>query len=401
MSPGRGEKSLNPGYETIIIKVLSRKGKDARLELEETRFHASGGGQPGDTGRLVAPGFSAEVMDCLRDGGTVVLAVRVMEGEPFEGLKVRAEVNLSRQALLSRMHSGEHVLSRVLESAHEGLEVYKVAVAEEETTVFMHWDGELGWDRLFEAEDGANEVISRDLPVTVRFYEPREAREIQGLKANWERLGEEPIRVVTIPGFDCIACSGTHVSSTGQIGGLLVTGYRGAAPEWEVKFTVHRERVLEEYSRVMRVLLRKVSCPLEKIEKVYDRLQEEKQAFARALDKAKGMLALPWENQRIGSKTLSFVLLPGFLPEMPVPALKALIESDPSAIGLVLIPSGEGHEGNFILACGPESGIDLRNVLKSHPELKARGGGAPAWVNGVTGLAIASRWVEVLKTEMK
>jgi alanyl-tRNA synthetase len=392
---------LNPGYETIITKVLSRKGKEARLGLEETRFHPSGGGQPGDKGRLVAPGFSADVTDCFRDGEIVALSVRVLEGEPSEGLKVKAEVDLSRQTLLSRMHSGEHVLSRILESSHEGLEVYKVAVAEEETTVFMHWSGELRWDLLFEAEDGANEVISRDLPVSIRFYEPREAREIQGLKANWERLGDEPIRVVTIPGFDCIACSGTHVSSTGQIGGLLVTGYRGTAPEWEVKFTVQRERVLEEHSRVMRVLLRKVSCPLEKLEKVYDRLQEEKQVLARALDKAKGMLALPWDNQRIGSSTLSFVLLPGFLPEMAVPALKALIEGDPSAIGLVLVPSGEGHDGNFILACGPEAGIDLRTVLKRHPELKARGGGAPAWVNGVTGLAIASRWVEVLKTEME
>lgn len=392
---------MNPGYETIIAKVLSRNGKEVRLGLEETRFHASGGGQPGDTGRLVAPGFSADVTDCFREGESFVLSAKVREGEPSVGLKVRAEVNLSRQALLSRMHSGEHVLSRILESSHEGLEVYKVAVAEEETTVFLRWNGELGWELLFEAENGANEVISRDLPVSTRFCEPREAREIHGLKANWDRLGDEPIRVVTIPGFDCIACSGTHVSSTGQIGGILVTGYRGTAPEWEVKFTVHRERALEEYSRVMRVLLRKVSCPLEKLEKVYDRLQEEKQALGRALDKAKGMLALPWEKQRTGSRTLSFVLLPGFLPEMAVPALKALIEGDPCAIGLVLVPSGEGHEGNFIMACGNEAGVDLRDVLKRHPELKARGGGAPAWVNGVTGLAIASRWVDVLKTEME
>ncbi|MCK7470609.1 MAG: alanine--tRNA ligase-related protein [Desulfomicrobium escambiense] len=132
---------------------MSRKGKEARLELGETRFHASGGGQPGDAGCLVAPGFSAEVMDCLRDGESVVLSARVLEGEPIEGLKVRAEVNLSRQALLSRMHSGEHVLSRVLESAHEGLEVIQGRCRREETTVFMHWDGELGWDRLFEAEE--------------------------------------------------------------------------------------------------------------------------------------------------------------------------------------------------------------------------------------------------------
>jgi len=149
------------------------------------------------------------------------------------------------------------------------------------------------------------------------------------------------------------------------------------------------------------VLLRKVSCPLEKIEKVYDRLQEEKQALARALDKAKGMLILPWESKRIGSCNLSYALLPGFLPEMAVPSLKVLIEGDPSAIGLVLVPSGEEHEGNFILACGIEAGVDLRNVLKRHPELKARGGGTPTWINGVTGLAIASHWVQALECEME
>jgi len=391
-------KPLGDTYTTKITAVLSRKGKEARLAIEDNRFHPSGGGQPGDKGWLKAPGFSAEVVDCFREDDVPVLSVRVMEGEPAEGLAVEAEVDLSRQALLSRMHSGEHVLSRILESRHEGLEVYKVAVAEEETAVFLRWDGELGWDLLFEAETAANEVIASDLPVSIRLHDPAEAQSIEGLKANWDRLGDEPVRVVTIPGFDCIACSGTHVSSTGRIGGLLVTGYRGTAPDWEVKFTVHREPVLEAYSRVVRVLLRKVSCPLEKLEKVYDRLQEEKQVLSRALDKAKGMLALPWEVHRVGSKALSVAVLPGFLPEMATPSLKALTESDPLSVGLVLIPSGEGQGGSFTLACGSEAGIDLRRFLKDHPELGARGGGAPSWVNGVTGTALAPEWTEALKS---
>ena len=385
-------------YATKITAVLSRKGKEARLAIEDNRFHVSGGGQPGDKGRLGAPGFSAEVTDCFREDDVPVLAVRLIEGEPAQGMPVEAEVDLSRQELLSRMHSGEHVLSRILESRHEGLEVYKVAVAEEETSVFMRWEGDLGWDLLFEAEAAANEVIASDLPVSIRLYDPAEAQSIEGLKANWNRLGNEPIRVVTIPGFDCIACSGTHVSSTGRIGGLLVTAYRGTAPDWEVKFTVHRERVLEAYSRVLRVLLRKVSCPLEKLEKVYDRLQEEKQVLSRALDKAKGMLALPWEAHRVGSKTLSVAVLPGFLPEMATPSLKALTESDPLSVGLVLIPSGEGQGGSFTLACGAEAGIDLRRFLKDHPELGARGGGAPSWVNGVTNAALPAEWTEALKS---
>jgi alanyl-tRNA synthetase len=391
---------MSTGYETTILHVFPGKGKEVRLELEENRFHVSGGGQPGDTGLLSAQSFMAEVTDCYREGEKEVLSARIQKGEPVEGLRVRVELNLGRQALLSRMHSGEHILSRVLENRHEGLEVYKVAVGEEETAVYMRWEGELNWPLLFEAEDAANEVISRNLPVETRLYTPQDAQSIAGLKANWDRLGDEPVRVVTIPGFDCIACSGTHVSSTSEVGGILVTGYRGTAPDWELKFTVHRERALEEISRVARVLLRKVSCPLEKLEKVYDRLQEEKQVLTRALDKAKGMLELPWERRPVGSRFLSVAVLPGFLPEMAVPALKRLIEGDPSSLGLVLIPSGDGQEGSFILACGADAGIDLRRFLKDHQDLLARGGGSPSWVTGSTGAAIPGAWTEALEKKM-
>jgi alanyl-tRNA synthetase len=388
---------LNTGYETRILRVVSRKGKEARLKLEENRFHVSGGGQPGDRGRLSGSGFLAEVTDCFREGQEDVIAVRILQGEPAEDLAVHAEVDLDRQSILSRMHSGEHILSRVLESRHEGLTVYKVAVGEEETTVFLKWDRQLDWDLLFDAEEEANEIIARNLPVTIRLFSPEEAQEIEGLKANWDRLGKEPVRVVTIPGFDCIACSGTHVSSTAQVGGLLVTSFRGTAPEWEIKFTVHRDRVLKEYSRVVRILLRKVSCPLEKLEKVYDRLQEEKQTLLRSVEKAKGMLSLPWETRMVAGRNLSVAILPGLLPEMAVPGLKSLVESAPASVGLVLVPSGEGADGTFILACGAQAGIDLRNVIREHPELMAKGGGSAGWVTGATSCAVAKVWVEVLE----
>ena len=74
--------------------------------------------------------------------------------------------------------------------------------------------------KLEGAEVLANQVIAEDRPVEIRFATPDEARAMGvGKIPPAER---DKLRLIDVRDFDLNACGGTHVNSTGQIGGLLV-----------------------------------------------------------------------------------------------------------------------------------------------------------------------------------
>ena len=74
--------------------------------------------------------------------------------------------------------------------------------------------------QLEAAERLANEVIAEDRPVEIRFATPDEARTLGVRKI--PPAEREKLRLIDMRDFDLNACGGTHVRSTGQIGGLLV-----------------------------------------------------------------------------------------------------------------------------------------------------------------------------------
>ena len=68
-----------------------------------------------------------------------------------------------------------------------------------------------------EAERRANQLVSENRAMDVRF---EDAREAQGLRKASEREGT--LRIVSIDGLDRSACGGTHVRTTGEIGPILL-----------------------------------------------------------------------------------------------------------------------------------------------------------------------------------
>ncbi len=364
-----------------IASVLSRSGKGAEVLLDPNPFRPSGGGQPADRGRLEAEDFEAAVVDVRLVDGLAVTELRIGRGEPREGSAVRALPDEAWRSLLTRMHSGEHILSKVLEGLCQGLHVTKTHIGDKESSVTIAYDGEIGWELLFEAEKRARDVIAENRTVTVHELSAEEARAFPGLKANWERIGDDVVRVVEIDGFDANACCGSHVASTAEVGDLFVTAYNGSAPDWTVTFTVEGS-LRDLYGQVMRRLLRGVGCPVDRIEGVYEKLRAEKEGLARDLDRARQNLSLSWTTEECGAFRLHFVELPGWTADLVSPAVKKQVESDGRALVVVLCPGPEGR-GPFVVARGSDVSFDLRAFLKGHPELGARGGGASAWVSGV------------------
>jgi len=399
--PSGGVKEMKElqGVETTILKVIELGKKQSLLRLEENPFRIAGGGQPGDSGILEGENFRARVLDCRSHEAGIVVEAALEKGVPQEGLPVRALPDLEMRRCYSRMHSGEHILSRVLESRLEGLHVYKVAIGEEIASVSFTYEKEISWDLLLEAEEEARKIISRDLPVVIRDLSREEAMALPSLKANWERIQDDSIRVVEIPDFDCIACSGSHVASTGEVGDLLITGYNGSPPEWSLKFSLQGSRIEREYGRILRRVLRHLGCAPEKLEHVITKMQEEKEELSHTLGKARNYLSLPWESEPLeGDRKLHWICLGGLPRDMVSPEVKRRITDYPRDLVLALLP-GEGEMSDLLLARGDDFSADCRELLRN-PALAARGGGSPEWVSGVTRKGNPEVWKKTLRQSL-
>ena len=394
MSEGMNE-CQDSAKHTKIVEILELDGKKAQVALEESPFHPSGGGQPGDTGELRAAGFRAAVRDTKKSDKSkknAVLDLLLLEGTPCAGMEVEAEIDKARHAMLSRMHTGQHVFSRLQENAYENLETLKVNIGVDESVAYVHYDGVLTWDSLFAVEEKTVEVIKADLPVESFLTSKDEAKNIPELKAKWERIHDEAIRVVRVAGIDATACAGTHVARTGEIGDFLITGFNGSAPNWEVRFTVREERT-REYSRVMRRLLREAGCKLSQLEDIFVRQKADNAVLRQIMDKVRGYVSIPWEVREAGGHPLYLAVLPGLTKELlSAPARDCVVEH-PDAFCLVLLPDTVADAPfPFILLRGAQVPVNLSGLTGKFPELNARGGGKADWVNGTTTQKSVSVW---------
>ncbi|MDR2137685.1 MAG: hypothetical protein LBO68_05280, partial [Synergistaceae bacterium] len=218
----------------------------------------------------------------------------------------------------------------------------------------------------------------------------------------WDRIHDERIRVVRVAGIDATACAGTHVERTGEIGGFLITGFNGSAPDWEVRFTVEAEERVREYTRAMRRLLREVGCRPDQLEDVFARQKAENTLLRQATDKVRAYVSIPWEERETGGHPLYFAALPGLTKELLSTPARNCVAEHPDAFCLVLMPDASVSSSSpsspfpFILLRGARLPLDLSGFLKKFPELEARGGGKSDWINGTTTQKSLSVWRDCL-----
>lgn len=193
--------------------VVERADDGRRLYLDRTAFYPTSGGQPFDTGWLLAPGEderAVSVLDVVDEGDRIA---HVLDA-PFPSERARGRVAWPRRFDHMQQHSGQHLLSAVF---HEvaGLATVSVHIGERSATLDL--DGIPTPEVLALAEDRANAIVCEDRALTTRF---EEASRATGLRKASEREGL--LRIVSIDAVDESACGGTHVRSTGAIGAVLL-----------------------------------------------------------------------------------------------------------------------------------------------------------------------------------
>ena len=210
-----------------IREVSRSQGKSLwQIALDRSAFYPTSGGQPHDTGTLVAISSSGALLEAP------VLAVEEDEqGEVWHttpkpllaGTAVRGHVDWSRRRDHMQQHSGQHLLSAVF-YRQLGAATVSFHLGEMSSTIDLARET-VSQEDLERVEEAVNEIIAEDRPVTMQTI-PREEAEMLLAAGKLQKLPEREgaIRLVEIEDIDLNACGGTHVRATGQIGGLLLRG---------------------------------------------------------------------------------------------------------------------------------------------------------------------------------
>ncbi len=200
-----------------VTGVTERGG----ILLDRTVFYPTGGGQPGDRGRLIlAGGTEIEIATAVK-GETPDEIVHVpAEGSdlPPVGAEVTAEIDWPTRHRYMRMHSCLHLLSAVLPYPVTGGQVSdgkgrldfdlpEATLDKEEITTELNRiigeNHEVTSDWISEEELDAKP----DLVKTMSVQPPR---------------GAGRIRLIRVAGVDLQPCGGTHVRNTSEIGNVRV-----------------------------------------------------------------------------------------------------------------------------------------------------------------------------------
>jgi len=361
-------------FDAEVVET-SNDGGRAAVILDRTAFYPTSGGQPNDLGTL----NGVPVIDCIEDeksGAVIHLLERPIGKGPAHGL-----IDARRRSDHVQQHSGQHVLSQAfvellnlatvsfhLGALHCTIDLPAEAVTREQAEA---------------AEDLANRIIRENRSVAVRFVAPENIAEV-ALRKPTERAGE--IRVVDIAGYDRSACGGTHVRSTGEIGGILITGIERAKKQSRVQF-ICGDRVLR-YARAANRTLESISQtisspPLEAAAAVRSLWDEHQVLRKRAED---------LESQLIDHEAAQFPLDDGFavaaFKNRSIEKVKMLASKISLRPGTVALLADEGEQLRVVFARSPESTVDVSGVLKRTLErFGGRGGGRPnlAQGGGLTG----------------
>ena len=213
-----------------------------QIALDRTAFYPEGGGQPWDTGLLIATAPSGTTLE--------IPIERVEEDEHGEvwhfvrkplvaETEITGKIDFNRRTDHEQQHSGQHVLSAAFLRELNARTVSFHLGAESSTIDLALAEGmdKLSDDDLRRVEESANRILYENRPMITHWVE-RPLAEAMLARGDLRKLPplEGPFRIVQMQGIEFNACGGTHVQTTGAIGSILLRRVEKVRQGWRVEF---------------------------------------------------------------------------------------------------------------------------------------------------------------------
>jgi len=291
-----------------VVREVERTGDRWKVILDRTAFYPTSGGQPFDTGTL----GEATVTDVVdEEHGTIA---HFLDRELEKNSRVRGHVDWRRRFDHMQQHTGQHLLSAAFE--HQvGAATVSFHLGASASTIDLN--KELSAGQIALVEDTANNVLWEDREVCVRFVTPGEAAKLP-LRKEPSRDGE--LRIIEIHEYDLSACGGTHVSRTGAIGMIAISGFERFKGGLRVEF-VCGARALHAYRALQNAVdgsVRLLSVLPDELPSAIEKLQTASRAQQKAQEALQERLAvheaasLAASGEKVGNATFVGTVVSGW-----------------------------------------------------------------------------------------
>ena len=385
------------------IRERSRNGASStwQVALDRTAFYPTSGGQPHDTGTLAATAPSGarleapifEVEEDEQDEVWHLTPKPLVAGTQVEGL-----IDGERRLDHMQQHSGQHLLSALFYRELRALTV-SFHLGDTVSTIDLNTPS-LEPAQLARIEKLANEIVAEGRPVTLRTVSTEDAEKLlqEGtLRKLPPRAGH--IRLVVIPGegtpdLDVNACGGTHVTSTSQIGAVLIRGTERIRQSTRVSFLCGNRAIVAARTddALLTQFSRELSATRADLPATLARLKSEARATAKERQSLREELAdyhaarLLVEDPPVNDRRLVRRVFPDRDPDYIKLLGSRIIAAAAHTVALLastLRPTQQ-PEAAVVLASSPELGHNVGEILRGTlSSFGGRGGGSATLAQGL------------------
>ena len=263
-------------FDARVVSLSELDDGQIAVTLDRTAFYPAGGGQPTDVGTL----GDARVVDCIDAEEEGVLHV-IQGAAPDVGDTVHGKIDWLRRLDHLQQHTGQHILSAAFVKLFDAPTLsFRVLEQECEIDVAL---GDPTGEGIEQAVDLANQIIWESRPILIREVAAEEAAALP-LRKEPSRAGE--LRLIEIGDFDLTPCGGTHASSTGEVGVIVVRSWERAKGLTRIHFMAGI-RALADYrkaNQTAREVAASFSAGREDSPVLVARLVEESKRLRRRID---------------------------------------------------------------------------------------------------------------------
>ncbi|MBN1559217.1 alanine--tRNA ligase [candidate division KSB1 bacterium] len=211
------------GYAMDSTEAQVIQYADGRLVLNRTPFYAESGGQVGDAGEIKNDAFQFAVKDTKNIGEHIVHFGEIVRGDaPKPGDVVTATIDVKRRRATERNHTVTHLVHKALRTVlgDHISQAGSLVRPDHMRFDFTHFE-RLRADEIERIENIVNETILENRRTSWVTLPIQEAKRRGATALFGEKYGDT-VRMVEIDSYSKELCGGTHVRSTGEIGGFAI-----------------------------------------------------------------------------------------------------------------------------------------------------------------------------------